>query len=557
MATRVYGIDLGTTYSCISYCDESGRPVVVPNAEGELTTPSVVFFENPSNVVVGVQAKNASKVEPERVAAFVKRSMGDGSYRFNVDGREHTPEEISSLVLRKVVGDAAQALGEPITDVVITCPAYFGNNEREATRNAGKLAGLNVRHILNEPTAAAICYGLINAGVEKTVLVYDLGGGTFDITVIAIKEKSIEVVCTGGNFRLGGKDWDDRIIDYFAQAFVERHPDIGDPRDDPYAFQELVTAAEACKKGLSTKDRWPQMVVHGGVRERVELTREKFEEITADLLEQTVELTRNVLEQAKERGYSRIDQVLLVGGSSKMPAVAKRLGEVFGIESQLFEPDLAVAKGAALMGVRLVAGELLREAIAADRGGQAADVDLEQVDRKTLEDVARKVAADGGRVLRLPGKELADYASTRVRNVSSKAFGVAIVDDRDNDKVAHLIGANTPLPAEHLETGFGTRVANQVTVRLRVMEQAGEVASSVFEDNRLIGDGELTGLPQPLPAGAPIHVKFRLREDGTLEVMGFEPNSKREVTFQIKVDGILSDEEVAERRSDLMQIQVS
>ena len=557
MATRIHGIDLGTTYSCISYCDEAGRPVVVPNAEGELTTPSVVFFENASNVVVGGQAKNASKVEPDRVAAFVKRSMGDPSFHFEVDRHAYSPEEISSLVLRKVVGDAAQMLGEPITDVVITCPAYFGNNEREATRNAGKLAGLNVRHILNEPTAAAICYGMLNFGDEQVVMVYDLGGGTFDVTVIAIKDKAIEVVCTGGNFRLGGKDWDDRVIDHFAQEFMLRQPEAGDPRDDPYSFQELCNAAEACKKGLSTKDRWPQMVVHGGVRERVELTREKFEEISADLLEQTLELSRHVIEQAHARGYERIDQVLLVGGSSKMPVVARRVKETFGIEAQLFEPDLAVAKGAAMMGMRLLAGELLREAIAEQHGGEAADVQLDQVDHRVLEDAARKVAAGEARVLRLPGKELADFARTRVLNVSSKAFGVVVVDAREQECVEHLIAGNTPLPAEHFETGFGTHSENQRSVHLRVVEQAGEIPSRDLSDNRLIGDGEITDLPQPLPARSPIHIRFRLREDGTLDVTGVEPRSKRDVTFQINVDGVLSDEQVASRRTGLMRIQVS
>ena len=263
------------------------------------------------------------------------------------------------------------------------------------------------------------------------------------------------------------------------------------------------------------------------------------------------------VDQARARGYDRIDHVLLVGGSSKMPAVTRRVGAALGLEPQLFEPDLAVAKGAAMMAMRLLAGELLREAIAEEQGGHADDVVLDEVDRKTLEDAARKVAADGGRVLRLPGAELADYARTRVLNVSAKAFGVVFLDAQDTERVEHLIGANTPLPAEHLEKGFGTHASNQKTVHLRVMEQAGEVASSDMADNRLIGDGKITGLPHPLPAGSPIHITFRLKEDGTLGVTGIEPGSQQAVHFKIKVDGVLSDEEVAHRRTGLMRIQVS
>ncbi|MGH9800604.1 MAG: Hsp70 family protein, partial [Blastocatellia bacterium] len=257
---RILGIDLGTTYSCIAYVDESGKPVVVPNFEGDLTTPSVVHFESPDNIVVGKEAKNACKLVPDRVVEFVKRNMGDPTFSYEVDGVSYKPEAVSSLILRKLAGDAAQALGEEVKDVVITCPAYFGNNEREATRNAGELAGLNVHLILNEPTAAAICYGLDKQKDDQVVLVYDLGGGTFDVTVIALQQGDIQVVVTGGDHSLGGKDWDDRLTNYLAECFRSEHASESNPLDDKYSAQELAKAAEEAKKALSAREKYPLMV---------------------------------------------------------------------------------------------------------------------------------------------------------------------------------------------------------------------------------------------------------------------------------------------------------
>ncbi len=214
---RVYGIDLGTTYSAIAYVDEHGKPVIVPNQESERITPSVVLFDG-DNIIVGNTAKESAKVEPHRVVSRIKQHMGDPNFVFQYEGQAFGPEDISSFILRKVVGDAEIALGDKITDVVITCPAYFGTPEREATANAGRLAGLNVRAILNEPTAAAIAYGL-EQGEDQTVLVYDLGGGTFDITMIEIKDRLIRVICTGGDHRLGGVLWDEAIVMYLAEQF--------------------------------------------------------------------------------------------------------------------------------------------------------------------------------------------------------------------------------------------------------------------------------------------------------------------------------------------------
>ena len=239
---RVYGIDLGTTYSAIAYVDEHGKPVIVPNQESERITPSVVLFDADS-IIVGNTAKESAKVEPHRVVSRIKQHMGDPNFVFQYEGQAFSPEDISSFVLRKVVGDAEIALDDKITDVVITCPAYFGTPEREATANAGRLAGLNVRAILNEPTAAAIAYGL-EQGEDQTVLVYDLGGGTFDITMIEIKDRLIRVICTGGDHRLGGVLWDEAIVMYLAEQFRTQTGEAADPLDDPEVLNDLFLQAE-------------------------------------------------------------------------------------------------------------------------------------------------------------------------------------------------------------------------------------------------------------------------------------------------------------------------
>jgi molecular chaperone DnaK len=558
-ASRIYGIDLGTTYSCISYVDESGKAVVVQNFEGDLTTPSVVHFESADNIVVGKEAKNASKLDPDRVVEFVKRNMGDPTFTREIDGKSYRPEEISSYILRKLVGDASQAVGEEIKDVVITCPAYFGINEREATKNAGLLANLNVLNILNEPTAAAICYGVDKAKENEVVLVYDLGGGTFDITVISMDKGDIRVVVTGGNHSLGGKDWDDRLIEYLAEQFMNENVGESNPLDDKYSLQEIAKSAEEAKKGLSTKEKYPMMVSHNGKRSRVELTREKFEEITADLLQQTIDLTRHVLDEAKEKGFDKIDQVLLVGGLSKMPAVARRMKEEFGGEINIFEPDLAVAKGAALMGQKIMAGEMIKEIIAGEQGTTKEEVNLENIDAGTLEAAAKQAAVKAGPGFLLPSKELVEMAKRKIVNVCSKGFGVIAINPDDGDKefVAYLIHNNTPVPVEVTETGFGTVRTNQQAVYVRIMEQAGQTESPTPEDNKLISEDELTGLPPNLPAGSPIHVTFRLAEDGTLNVSAVEPSSGRDLKLEIKVEGVMSQEEIEASKGMLLKQNVS
>jgi molecular chaperone DnaK len=514
MSSRIYGIDLGTTYSCISYVDESGRPVVLNNVEGDQTTPSVVFFESPENIVVGKAAKQASRAEEGRVVSFVKRSMGDPSYTFDVDGHKYTPEEISSLILRKLVQDAEATTGEKVTDVVITCPAYFGIAEREATKNAGILAGLTVHRILDEPVAAAICYGVREAGTDETVLVYDLGGGTFDITVIRIEGGDVRVVYTGGDHNLGGKDWDERVINHLAEEFMKAEPSAGDPRNDALGLSELFLQAEELKRNLSAREKVKGGISFGGGRLQIELTREKLEEITSDLTQRTIDLTQDVLKEAAQRGETKIDKLLLVGGSSRMPVVARRLKEVFSLDPQLFEPDLSVAKGAALL--------------------------------------ALTIEAKDGKKFNFPLPPVGDVTTT-----CSHGFGVVVSKDEkgEQEEVVYVIHENTSVPAEVLETGFGTLFANQTNVRIRVVE-SNQVESPRVQDNRQIAEGEIS-LPPNLPKGSPIHVTFALREDARLDIKAIEPSSGRELTLNVDIAGALSAAEVEQKRRDLVKKNVS
>ncbi len=320
---NVFGIDLGTTYSCIAYIDANGMPVVLKNAEGDLTTPSVVFFESQSEVTVGAAAKESAKMYPDQVVTFIKRSIGQPGFCLNLNGINMKPEEISSYILKKVVQDAEETMRmegklgdeEHIRNVVITCPAYFGVAEREATKTAGIITGLNVMAIINEPTAAAITYGVTDDSREKTVLVYDLGGGTFDITMIHIKPGEIRVICTGGDHNLGGKDWDDRVLLYLAQQYQQETGTQDDILEDAETLQELSLAAERAQQLLSTKEKAPVVINYMGERVRVDLTRQTFDQLTEDLLSRTIELTREMFGEAEKKGYrlEDVSDVLLVG----------------------------------------------------------------------------------------------------------------------------------------------------------------------------------------------------------------------------------------------------
>lgn len=542
MAT--YGIDLGTTYSCIAYVDSTGRPVVLKSANGEDTTPSVVYFESPDSVVVGRTAKDSAMLFPSQVAELVKREMGQDVHYTFLD-QDHTPESISALILRELTRAAEAGTGEPVRDVVITVPAYFGVLEREATRKAGQIAGLNVLDVLAEPVAAALDYQALSgdSGVRH-ILVYDLGGGTFDTTVIRIDGQDIQVVCTDGDHHLGGADWDRKISEYLLQGFEDQNPGL-DAGGDEQFMQDLAIGAEQLKKSLSAAATRKYNARFGGAVAQLELSREQLESLTSELLERTMEITARTIETAREKGVSRFDDVLLVGGMSLMPAIGQTLKERFGLQARLQDPHLAVAKGAALFALMQKVKVSMLDEEGADRNQQAAQEVADQ--------------------LGLSVKQIEDLAAKKVATVVPRAFGIKVVDsddplfetdpDRARHYVAHLLTANTALPADTDPETFYTIANNQRVVRLEVWEQAGSVASEELGHNSRIGEGLLTDLP-PRPAGAPFQVVFHMNETGLLKVHSWEADSGRDVRFEIQIGG-MDEAEVRKATSAVARYQVS
>ncbi|MDR3349919.1 MAG: Hsp70 family protein [Acidaminococcales bacterium] len=551
-AKKIYGIDLGTTYSCIACLDTHGKPVVLKNSEGDLTTPSVVFFDEGDNVVIGKTAKENSKMYPDAVVSFVKRSMGDPNYLFGYQGKTYRAEEISAYILKKLVADAEQEAGEKITDVVITCPAYFGINEKEATAKAGEIAGLKVHSILAEPTAAAIAWGKAN-DENKVVLVYDLGGGTFDITMIEVSNKKIEVIVTGGDHNLGGKDWDDALIGYFADQYRQQSGKQDNILAELDTYQELQNLAENSKKTLSAREKCPASFIGGGAKIKTELTREKFNEITADLLERTISLTRDMLAEAAKKGFKKFDEILLVGGSTKMPQVGERLKKEFSVPINSFDPDEAVAKGAAIFGNDLMVNGELKKAIAEATGKKAEDIkDVSQVDAAVMEKAAQKVAGNLGFSV-----DAVKGAGKTITNVISKSFGTDVYDNKGNKSVCNLILKNTSLPCEASDE-FCTSVNNQKTVLVEILEnEIGEKNVPWDENlNILIGQAVLD-IPPNMPAGSPLRVTFKLSEDGRLDMEAVELSQNGKIHLTIQTSSVINAEELAEAKLRSCNMKVS
>ncbi|MFK7930515.1 MAG: Hsp70 family protein, partial [Myxococcota bacterium] len=340
------GIDLGTTFSAIAIVNKYGDAEILTNVEGDRITPSVILFEG-SDVIVGNYAKQAAVVYPEQVVEFVKRELGDSEYHFSYRGKQYNPEELSSFVLQKLKHDAELRLGHPVEHAVITVPAYFNDHERRATIRAGEKAGFNVLQLLNEPTAAAFAYGLANVGKDQRVLVYDLGGGTFDVTMVDIEGKDINVIATAGDHRLGGKDFDDVLIEHVAQAFLDKHG--VDPRDDLQSFHDLRQKCVSAKISLTRRPKVNIFHDYDGKVLRLAVTRELFEGLTSHLMAKCEALTLDVLKESKAEASS-VDTVLLAGGSTRMPMVRTQLARLFDqAPSTDVNPDEAVAKGAAVV----------------------------------------------------------------------------------------------------------------------------------------------------------------------------------------------------------------
>lgn len=547
MSKYVYGIDLGTTYSCIAYQDESGRPVVVKNCDGDNITPSVVQFDDDGNVVVGKQAKETGVMYPDHTISFVKRLIGVTKVAYtNREGQDISPSEISAFILGKVTKDAGQLNDDTVTDVVITCPAYFGENERSATKEAGKLAGLNVLAIIEEPTAAAIYYGCTRDTEDKTILIYDLGGGTFDITVMKISNGEIRVICTDGDHDLGGKNWDDALSRYFMDAFIEKTD--YDDEFDTESLQDLSIVVEDAKIALSTKSSVKKMMTVQGVRAPIEITKEQFEDLTVPtLLSSTITLTKKVVEVAKEKGIDKIDDILLVGGSTKMPQVSKALMENFGIEPKILEPDEAVAKGAAIYAV-MMKESAVPSVIADDESKEIVDTKVDEVTGETTYIVEDTATGQREEIVQERTMSLAPAGgSVKVVSASTKSFGVKVQMKEKGERIYNMIIKDNELPIVVTEE-FGTYEDNQESVAIEIYEST--IKDNDYEVDKEFFKGEaVLPLPPNTPKGAPVSVTMELSIDGTLKIRGVNPQTGDECKGEFQSDCILKDNEFEEARS--------
>ena len=484
--SKIIGIDLGTTNSCVAVM-EGGKPTVIANSEGSRTTPSVVAFTKTGERLVGEPAKRQAVTNADRTVSSIKRHMGS-DYRVNIDGKQYSPQEISAMILQKLKSDAEGYLGEKVTEAVITCPAYFNDAQRQATKDAGKIAGLDVKRIINEPTAAALAYGLDNEKEQK-VMVYDLGGGTFDVSIIEIGDGVIEVLATAGNNHLGGDDFDQKVADYIIEEFKKQEGI--DLTGDKMAMQRIREAAEKAKKELSsastTNINLPFITAdaNGAKHLDMNLTKAKFDELTADLVEMTAEPVRKALSDAG-LDASDLGKVLLVGGSTRIPAVQEKVKQLTGHEpSKSLNPDECVAIGASIQGGKL----------AGDAG--AGDILLLDVTPLTL-----SIETMGG--IATP-----------------------------------LIERNTTIPTKKSQI-FSTAADNQTAVDINVVQGERKFA----RDNKSLGQFRLDGIP-PARRGVPqIEVTFDIDANGIVNVSAKDLGTGKEQHITITAGSNMSEEDI-------------
>lgn len=495
------GIDLGTTNSAISYIDEYGNPQIIPNREGERTTPSMIYFEN-DKPIVGQTAKTMSIVDPLNTVHYVKRQIGNKSFQFVTSaGTTYTAEELSALILKRLKEDAEQYLGQEIKKVVITVPAYFDDAQRKATIDAGTIAGLDVLKVINEPTAAALAYGIRNREKLQNIMVYDLGGGTFDVTVLQFTEYGVRVLATGGDRNLGGFDFDNNLMNYVNEKFQEEHGI--DLYDDEIAMQELRERAETCKKTLTSREKSMIAITSQGKSGRYEITREMFEDMNKFLLNRTMLIMETVLSDSGIQ-WQDIDKILLVGGSTRMPVVRELIENTTGItpSSTDVNPDEAVTLGAAIQTALLV--------------------------------------------------DDSNSSIGKIIDVNSHSLGVIAINSFTRELYNSIIlPKNTSLPSSKSQI-YHTTVDGQDIIELQITE--GEDSNPDYV--RIIGETVLE-LKENLPADSPIRITISYDRNGLVHATAKDETTKKMLgELKINRTSNLSQEKVEEKKNKFLSIEV-
>ena len=461
--TKIFGIDFGTTYSSIAFVDEYGKPVTVPNQENSPVTPSVVFFETGGSVSVGDVAKQALESAPDLVCSAIKRQMGNADFVINVNGTDYRPEAVSSLILAKLAKDASEKLGEEVKDVVITYPVYFGPEEKVAITNAAKIAGLNVVNTIPEPIAAAYSYGLLDNDAPKTVLIYDLGGASFDVTIVKTVNAQAKIIATDGDHNLGGKDWDAEIQKYAIDQYVQQTGGSADDiYDDIVALGDLELKSEQAKMWLTQCDK-ASFRLNGA---KIEISVDQFENITESLLQSSIYKTRDTMNIAATKGVTHYDKILLVGGSTLMPQVKKRLEQEFaGTPIESCDPNESVARGAAIYGKQMLHSD--------------------------------------------------DSIAPFVQPVLNKGIALSTIHDKNNFILHNVFVKNTPLPcAKIIHTKTVREFQNTICLGIYDHDYI-HTSSDMIADMRFLTSKTIQ-LSKPLPISSPIDILVQVNEEGLL-----------------------------------------